>query len=494
MRPRRLWDSDRKRKISQWSWRSDGFDKARVCDESPKHKSDPAVGQEQDPRGEGSSDAGGQGDVSSRASNDRGSMMPRRMSDGRAGGPRSSMDDEELEATSGAGDDLDLLREGRAAVEREAIRLAERDAAEKALEMTRRELEVAVAERDRAVAAAQRDEQTLLGLQARVADIERRAVSADGALLAAADRVQELKQLVANEDRELEDQSLVLEELDRQVEAAREREHVRLAELEAAQVERDRAVGAARSDAQALLGFQARIAEIDRWETSVDDELLAAAGRLQELEQVVRDGDESLEIGRLVLEELSRQLDAARERDDLQLVELRAMLSEREAAQQPAETRLGLRDEHAAARGEAGDSVAQLQRRTSELQQRVDGMNSSLSSALELAAGLEESAHEASDETARLQDEIEALTRHVERLEETGTSGDPGQSGGIEALLDELRRLLANAVMQAEAAAEERTRLERELKLLGGTSEEGSSPVRAVDPQRGDPPLRDPPG
>ena len=238
-------------------------------------------------------------------------------------------------------------------------------------------------------------------------------------------------------------------------------------------MERDRAVVAARRDAQALLGLQARVVEIDRRVMSVDGDLLAAAGRVQELEKVVGDEDQALEDRRSVLEELDRQLDAAREREDVRQAELRDAQKELEAARQEAQARVGQRDEEHAAAREPDDLVAQLQHRTSELQERVDGMNSSLSSTLEHAAGLEVSAHEATNETARLQTELEALTLQVEHEAEAGVPGDPGRSAGIHAMLDELRRLLADAVTQAEAAAEERTRLERQLKLLEGNPQEG---------------------
>jgi chromosome segregation ATPase len=416
--------------------------------------------------------------------------MPRRRSGGRVRGRRSSVDDEELEAKSGALDELDLFREAHAAREREAVRLAERDAAQKELKAARRELEVAVVERDEAVAAARRDAQALLGLQARVVEIDRRVMSVDGALLAAGDRVQELERLVGHGDQELEDQALVLEELDRQVDAAREREDVRLAELRGAQkeleaavverdravVERDRAVAAARRDAQALLGLQARVVEIDRRVVSVDGDLLAAAGRVRELEQVVGDEDQALEDQRWVLEELDRQVDAAREREDVRLAELRAVQKELEAARQEADARVGQRDEERAAAREPGDLVAQLQHRTAELQQRVDGMNSSLSSTLERATGLEVSAHEATNEAARLQTDIEALSLQVDHEAAAGAAGDPERSAEIQALLDELRKLLANAMMQAEAAAEDRTRLERQLKLLEGNPQQEEPP------------------
>jgi chromosome segregation ATPase len=227
---------------------------------------------------------------------------------------------------------------------------------------------------------------------------------------------------------------------------------------------------------------------------SVDGELLAAANRLQELEQVVRTKDQAIEDGRAVLDDFKRWLEATRERDDVQLAELRAIQTELEAAHYDPAARVAVRDEHATVH-QAGDLIAQLQHRTSELQHRVAGMSSSLSSALERAAGLEESAHEATDEEVRLHSEIQALTDRLEHHEEAGAAGDPARSAGIQALLDELRRLLADAVIQAEAAAQERTRLEQQLRLLKGDpeSQEADGTSSDLEPQQREPSDGEPP-
>ena len=352
--------------------------------------------------------------------------MPRRRPDGT---PRvhRSMADDERDAASGTFDELALVREAHAALEREAVRLAERDAAETALEAVRRELEVAVAERDRAVWAAQRDADALLALQSRVAEIDRRAVSVDGALLAAADRVRELERVVAENDREAENDGVVLQELDRQIDAARQREDVRLDELRAAQnqrdaaiLERDRAVAAALDDAETLLELQARVTENDRWVVSVNDQLAVAATRLQDLEGTLRAEDDEADDRHSILETLGQH---------------------------------------------GGAVLAQLRDQLSEFEQRVKAMDSSLASAVDRAVALEERADEATTEAARLRTDIESLTLRIEEQEETGAPADPARNAGIQVLLDELRRLLAEAIGQAEVAAEERTHLEQQLRL-----------------------------
>jgi hypothetical protein len=79
----------------------------------------------------------------------------------------------------------------------------------------------------------------------------------------------------------------------------------------------------------------------------------------------------------------------------------------------------------------------------------------------------------------------------MEHHEEAAAAGDPARSAEIQALLDELRSLLADAVMQAEAAAEEQTRLERRLKLLEGPPQGGGTPINR---HQGEPPQGDLPG
>ena len=272
-------------------------------------------------------------------------------------------------------------------------------------------------------------------------------------------------------DEEPEAQSGGLDELDlfREVHAGREREAARAAERDVAQqalgaalAERDEAVAQHRLDTQTLAGLQPRVDEIDRRMRSVDAAVLAAAGRVQELERLVDREDQKLADQRIVLEDLDRQVDAAREGEAVRTIE-------RDAARQELETVQRQLEEHANQRDEANAA------RVVELKE-LESLRVQLGHVTTQRNEFEQELRRAIADAAELSKRLQIVEHEAEQAGRAALGRSGRSSADFHPLFDQLRRLLTDAEMEAAVHADERARLQRHLQQLKGDPQEREPP------------------